>query len=64
MGIPFKKSLGESKPFIAALGRTMQKFGKIYTCHCTGQKAYKILKQTLPDKLQYLSTGQQISLGE
>lgn len=30
---------------------------KIYTCHCTGNEAYKRLKLTLNKKLAYLSTG-------
>jgi len=34
--------------------------GKIYTGHCTGIKAYLILKSLLGDKLEYLSTGSRI----
>lgn len=66
MGLPFKKTLGENKPFILDLAATMQRFNiqNIYTCHCTGLKAYEILKQTMQGKLQYIKTGQQISLEE
>lgn len=64
MGIPFKKTLGESKPFIEELAKTMLKFNieKTYTCHCTGQKAFNILKKSMQNNLQYISTGQKITV--
>lgn len=33
-----------------------------YTCHCTGKEAYKILKDTVGNKMNYISTGQTIQL--
>ena len=33
-----------------------------YTCHCTGVKTYERMKQTLGDRLQYLSTGMELNL--
>nr|WP_312983576.1 MBL fold metallo-hydrolase [Clostridioides sp.] len=33
---------------------------KILTCHCTGKKAYKIMKNRIGDKISYLSTGESI----
>lgn len=30
---------------------------KIYTCHCTGMKAYQIMRQAIGDKIEYFSTG-------
>lgn len=35
---------------------------KIYTCHCTGEKAFKILKKALGNKIDDLKTGQSITL--
>ena len=33
---------------------------RYYTCHCTGQWAYSIMKKTLKDNLELLSTGREI----
>ena len=33
-----------------------------YTCHCTGQKAYDMMREIMGDKLQYLSTGAVVEL--
>ena len=34
----------------------------IYTCHCTGEPAYKILKKTLGERVEYFSTGTVVEL--
>ncbi|MFI3262041.1 MAG: MBL fold metallo-hydrolase [Rikenellaceae bacterium] len=36
--------------------------GKIYTCHCTGLGAFQVMKERLPDKLEYLSTGDRLTI--
>lgn len=33
-----------------------------YTCHCTGKNVYEIMKKTLGDKIEYISTGYVFSL--
>jgi len=33
-----------------------------YTCHCTGQKAFDIMRETMGEKLKYLSTGSVVEL--
>lgn len=33
-----------------------------YTCHCTGQSAYQILRETMGERLQYLSTGMTLEI--
>ncbi len=35
---------------------------QFYTCHCTGDEAYHILKEILRDQIDYLSVGEQIDL--
>ena len=35
---------------------------RYYTCHCTGQWAYVIMKEKLKDNLEHLSTGEEIDL--
>ncbi len=33
-----------------------------YTCHCTGLEQYQYLKQTMGDKLRYLSAGEEVMI--
>ena len=33
-----------------------------YTCHCTGQKAYDLMREIMGEKLRYLSTGTTVEL--
>jgi len=33
-----------------------------YTCHCTGEKPYTYLKLRMNEKLQYISTGQELKI--
>ena len=35
---------------------------KIYTCHCTGEKAYRLLKNKMGERLDYLSVGTKLEL--
>jgi len=48
----------ESKEMIREVGSILQKsHANFYTCHCTGKKAYDILKDVMGEKVNYLSTG-------
>lgn len=49
---------------VEALGRKLEKSGvqHIYTGHCTGLPAYRILKDILGEKLQYFATGTTVKL--
>jgi len=53
---------GQSSNEVERLGKQMYNFhiGKIYTGHCTGIKAYLILKSFLGAKVEYLATGSRI----
>ncbi|MBD5496581.1 MAG: MBL fold metallo-hydrolase [Lachnospiraceae bacterium] len=35
---------------------------KYYTCHCTGPKAYKKMKEIMGERLNYLSTGSRLQI--
>jgi 7,8-dihydropterin-6-yl-methyl-4-(beta-D-ribofuranosyl)aminobenzene 5'-phosphate synthase len=35
--------------------------GCVYTCHCTGEKAYERLKFHMEDQIQTLKTGEELS---
>ncbi|MTK11887.1 MAG: MBL fold metallo-hydrolase [Clostridiaceae bacterium] len=39
-----------------------EKIEKVYTGHCTGEKAYNKLKQGLGDKIEYIRTGSEIQI--
>lgn len=56
-----KKS--ENSNFIDNLANALCKGKSIfYTCHCTGVKVYKKMKQIMKEQLHYISTGQEIIL--
>lgn len=53
----------ESSAFIDKLSMELStQRTKFYTCHCTGNIAFKRLKNNLEDKIDYLSSGQIINL--
>lgn len=64
MGVPFKDRLGETPEYIENLGEKMATYNieQIYTVHCTGKKAYKILKDSLGENISYLHTGDKIEV--
>lgn len=59
IGIPYLNNLGMSKKEIKSIGYKLNNFeiNHFYTCHCTGLKAFDLLKPILSHKLNYLSTG-------
>jgi len=53
----------ESTELIDAVAETLRKRGSIYyTCHCTGIRAYKRMREQMGEKLQYLSVGKQVEI--
>ncbi len=54
----------ESNEFIEALGDILlkNKVDHYYTCHCTGEKAYKLLNMKLKGQINYLKTGSIIEI--
>jgi 7,8-dihydropterin-6-yl-methyl-4-(beta-D-ribofuranosyl)aminobenzene 5'-phosphate synthase len=59
-----KNSIQECKEDIIVIGKRLSdyKIDKIYTCHCTGNRAFGILKEILGNKIDYFYTGMQVEL--
>lgn len=64
IGLPILNTMAGSKTEVEAIGREILKHpvDKLYTGHCTGMKAYPILKGVLGEKLARFSTGDRIEV--
>ncbi|MBW9147679.1 MBL fold metallo-hydrolase [Clostridium sp. CM028] len=64
MGIIGTKSMSGKPEEVRALGKRLFDLNvkHIYTGHCTGNPAYKVLKEKLGERLQYFSTGTTVEL--
>jgi len=62
--LPLLNTMAGSKREVIELGNDLLKYPieKMYTGHCTGHKAYRLLKGVLGEKLEYLPTGSTIEL--
>ncbi|PTP70029.1 MBL fold metallo-hydrolase [Vibrio splendidus] len=62
VGLPLFNSIGGTKKQIEEIGESILNYpiDKLYTGHCTGMKAYHILKGVLGDRLEYFPTGRSI----
>ena len=58
-GLPMLNTMAGSRREVEGIGEEMLKYPikKVYTGHCTGPKAYRVLKDVMGDKLEYLPTG-------
>lgn len=64
MGIRGTSSMSVKAEEVEALAKQLIQsgVGHIYTGHCTGDPAYKILKKTLDERVHYFSTGTIVEL--
>lgn len=65
MTIPLlKNSMAGTPEEIRSLGKALLAYDipKIYTMHCTGQKAYGILKQEMGNRLEYMPSGLSVTI--
>jgi 7,8-dihydropterin-6-yl-methyl-4-(beta-D-ribofuranosyl)aminobenzene 5'-phosphate synthase len=64
IGLPMFNNMAASKPQVEEIGSKLMEYPieKVYTGHCTGEKAYNVLKDIMGDKLEYFSTGTSIKL--
>jgi 7,8-dihydropterin-6-yl-methyl-4-(beta-D-ribofuranosyl)aminobenzene 5'-phosphate synthase len=59
VGLPKRNTMAGSKSEVQNIAKKVLNYPVqlLYTGHCTGQKAYAVLKSVLGEKLQYLHTG-------
>ena len=64
IGLPVLNTMAGSRKAVTKLAKDILNFpvDRFYTGHCTGEKAYRVLKETMGDKLQYLPTGSSIQV--
>ena len=62
VGLPLFNSIGGTKKEIENIGQTLLRYpiDKLYTGHCTGMKAYGLLKKVLGERLEHLPTGRSV----
>ncbi|GAB6263697.1 MBL fold metallo-hydrolase [Photobacterium sp. R1] len=59
VGLPLFNTLGGSEADIRKIGEQLSAYPivRLYTGHCTGMKAFRILKQVLGDRIEHIPTG-------
>jgi len=64
IGLPILNTMAGSKREVEDIGKEVQKYpiDKLYTGHCTGMKAYRVLKGVLGDKLEHFPAGSSIEI--
>ena len=64
IGLPILNRMAGSKGEVESIGKEMLKYPieKAYTGHCTGARAYRVLKEVMGEKLAYLSTGSHVEV--
>ncbi len=62
MGLPILNTMAGSKRDVRGIGEELLKYPveRVYTGHCTGQKAYRVLKGVMAEKLEYFPTGSEV----
>ncbi|MFJ7949910.1 MBL fold metallo-hydrolase [Lysinibacillus sp. NPDC096418] len=64
IGLPILNTLGKTEEEVMAIGDILNEMpiNSFYSCHCTGPKAFKMLKTILKEKLHPFKTGESIIL--
>jgi 7,8-dihydropterin-6-yl-methyl-4-(beta-D-ribofuranosyl)aminobenzene 5'-phosphate synthase len=64
VGLPILNTMAGRKSELEDMGRQILEYpiDKLYTGHCTGMKAYRILKGVLGERLEYLPTGMSVEV--
>jgi 7,8-dihydropterin-6-yl-methyl-4-(beta-D-ribofuranosyl)aminobenzene 5'-phosphate synthase len=64
IGLPFFDHMVETKTSIETIGKKLMEYPieKVFTGHCTGRKAYPILKSVMGERVDYFATGSSVEL--
>jgi 7,8-dihydropterin-6-yl-methyl-4-(beta-D-ribofuranosyl)aminobenzene 5'-phosphate synthase len=64
IGLPFYNSMAASRSEVRAIGREILERidGHVYTGHCTGEKAYRVLDGVMGERLKPFRTGTSVEL--
>ncbi len=64
MAVPHQDRMSCSEEFALALGEKLRDLGDfpVFTCHCTGQAAFDLMKTPLGDRLTYLRGGMTVEI--
>lgn len=64
VGLPIFNSIGGTSQEIREIGRVLAQYpiDMYYTGHCTGMKAYQLLKDVLGERLELLPTGRVVTI--
>lgn len=64
IGLPILNTMAGSKNEVRAMGKELLKYPveRVYTGHCTGKKAYRVLKEVMAQTLEDFPTGRAIVL--
>jgi 7,8-dihydropterin-6-yl-methyl-4-(beta-D-ribofuranosyl)aminobenzene 5'-phosphate synthase len=64
IGLPFFNSMAASRREVEDIGRLILEHspGIVYSSHCTGQKAFSVLKGVMGDTLESIHTGTSVEL--
>jgi len=64
IGLPYLNTMAGSRDQVEDLGRSILGFspGKVYSAHCTGAKAYRVLRGVMGDTLEPFHTGTVLDL--
>jgi len=62
IGLPKLNTMAGSKKEVRNIGAELLKYPikQVYTGHCTGKKAYRVLKGVMAEKLDYFPTGSEV----
>ncbi len=61
---PATGAMSATRKDVESIGQALRALhvGKVYTCHCTGEEAFGVLKEVLGDKLGSCATGSRLLL--